>query len=73
MAPKRKAGAKAKAEQGPIITGAQALQLKAALDAGQQLDDETLLELLHANTPCESLYSKACKVHRREILLIEAP
>ena len=62
MAPKRKSAAKAKSEEAPIITGAQALQLKTALDAGQPLDDETLLALLHADKPCEGLYSKACKV-----------
>lgn len=63
MAPKRKASGKSKPAETPIITGAQALQLKAALDAGQTLDDETLLTLLKSDTPCEGLYSKACKVN----------
>ena len=62
MAPKRKAAGKGKQAEEPIITGTQALQLKDALDAGQTLDDETLLTLLKSNTPCEGLYSKNCKV-----------
>ena len=62
MAPKKKTSAKAKANEAAIITGSEALRLKAALDAGQTLDDETLLKLLHADVPCEGLYSKACKV-----------
>ena len=60
MPPKRKAKAKEKPEV--IITGHQALQLKEALNAGQKLDDGTLLTLLKADLPCEGLYSKTCKV-----------
>ncbi len=62
MAPKKKQAAQAKSNEAAIINGSQALQLKAALDAGQSLDDETLLKLLHADVPCEGLYSKTCKV-----------
>ena len=62
MPPKKKGAAKSTAVVDPIITGDQALQLKGALDAGQPLDNDTLLTLLHADTPCEGLYSKTCKV-----------
>ncbi|KAL4524346.1 hypothetical protein Ndes2437B_g05121 [Nannochloris sp. 'desiccata'] len=58
MAPKKKS---TKGNEAAIITGSQALQLKARLDAGGTLDDETLLKLLRADVPCEGLYSKACK------------
>jgi hypothetical protein len=68
MAPKKKSNAKA-SKEAAIINGSEALQLKAALDAGQTLDDETLLKLLHADAPCEGLYSKACKVRTNLINL----
>jgi hypothetical protein len=65
MPPKRKS---TKPNEAAIITGSQALQLKARLDAGETLDDETLLKLLHADVPCEALYSKACKVRANTII-----
>jgi hypothetical protein len=69
MAPKKKQAAKA--NEAPIINGSQALQLKAALDAGQTLDDEVLLKLLQADSPCEGLYSKACKVRTNLLKLFK--
>ncbi len=65
MPPKRKPTGKGKPEAEKIITGEEALEFKATLDAGQPLDDATLLKLLHADKPCEGLYSKACKVRRK--------
>jgi hypothetical protein len=51
-------------EQYDVLTGAQALELKEAIDGGQKLDETTLLHLLKAHTPCHGLYSKECKVRR---------
>ena len=64
MPPKRKGPSKGKPEQeaGGGITGAEALQLKQALQSGHTLDDDTILTLLKADVPCEGLFSKACKV-----------
>jgi hypothetical protein len=62
MPPKKKAKTKVGSERDQAISGAEALQLKAKLEAGEQLEDSTLLRLLKADKPCEGLYSKACKV-----------
>jgi hypothetical protein len=71
MAPKRAQGKgkKKDAQQDETITGAQALALKRSIDAGQPLDDQTILHLVKADVPCDGLYSKTSKVFRRCLLL----
>lgn len=63
MPPKRKAQPRANGrDQWNFISGSEASQYKAQLDAGEELDTGSLLKLLHADQACEALYSKSCKV-----------
>jgi hypothetical protein len=65
MPPKRKALPRANGrDQWNFISGSEALQYKEQLDAGEELDTDSLLKLLHADQACEALYSKSCKVKK---------
>lgn len=59
---KAKGKAKQEAAQEEQLTGAEALRIKAQLEAGQQPPLGALLGLLNAAAPCAGLYSKDCKV-----------
>lgn len=66
MPPKRRTRKRPR-DQEEILTGAEAIEIQAALHAGEQLDDGMLLALLKADKPCGgNLYSKPCKVGRME-------
>lgn len=62
MPPKRKAPRANSRDQWNFISGREALEYKARINAGEELDTEILLRLLHADQACDELYSKSCKV-----------